>query len=166
MLKYLILIFLPLTLSAQTWTAGDVQVYETFDDMTPIFELGGDTIHVINFWATWCGPCVKELPYFEELDGTIYKGRPVEVILVSLDLPRHLDTKVLDFLNKNKIGSEVVLLADGKPNSWIDKVDPSWSGAIPITVLYDENTRSFYEREFHSLQELQEVVSELHNSEK
>lgn len=164
MLRYIILLFFPFTLLSQIWTSEDIKVYETFDEMTPIFELGGDTIHVINFWATWCGPCVKELPYFEELDGTMYKGRRVEVILVSLDLPRHLDTKVLDFLNKNKIGSEVVLLADGKPNNWIDRVDPSWSGAIPITILYDENDRAFYEREFHSVEELHEVISKLNSS--
>jgi len=125
-------------------------------------DLSHDTTYVINFWATWCGPCVKELPYFEELNA-LYDGQPFKQILVSLDDPKKLESKVMPFLVKNNIQSKVVLLADGKANSWIDKVDPNWSGAIPITLILKGDKRKFYEQEFHSTFELEEQMLLLFN---
>jgi len=61
-------------------------------------------------------------------------------------------------VNKNKIESEVIYLEDGKYNDWIDKVDPAWSGAIPITVIYNQEGRIFLEREFHSTEEIVEQI--------
>jgi len=86
-------------------------------------DISPDSTYVINFWATWCGPCIKELPYFEELNA-MYSDEAFRQILVSLDDPKKIERKVIPFLTKNKIESEVVLLADGKANSWIDRVDP------------------------------------------
>ncbi len=143
---------------SQSWTADDVPVYKTFDDFEPILHQDTDTTYVVNFWATWCGPCVKELPYFEALHKS-YKNQPVKVVLVSLDFEKHIVRKLLPFLNKNDIQSEVVLMADGKANNWIDKVDPSWSGAIPITLVYKGDKREFYEKEFHSEEELVNIIS-------
>ena len=138
---------------------AQITVYENFDDMEAdiMTNLSTDTTYVINFWATWCGPCVKELPYFEELNA-LYDGQPFKQILVSLDDPKKLESKVNPFIIKNKIESEVVLLADGKANSWIDKVDPNWSGAIPITLILRGEQKKFYEREFHSTFELEEEM--------
>jgi len=115
-----------------------------------------DTTYVINFWATWCKPCIKELPYFEELQLN-YKNEKVKVLLVSLDFKRHLDSQLIPFLKKNKIQSTVLLLDEPDANLWIDIVDPSWSGAIPVTLVINsqDNKRLFYEKEF--------VYSELEN---
>ena len=143
---------------SQSWTVDDVPVYKTFDDFEPILHQDTDTTYVVNFWATWCGPCVKELPYFEALHKR-YEDQPVKVVLVSLDFEKHIVRKLLPFLNKKDIQSNVVLLADGKANNWIDKVDPSWSGAIPITLVYKGDKREFYEKEFHSEQELVNIIS-------
>ena len=144
--------------SAQTWTSVDVKVYETFDDLEPLLHIDNDTTYVINFWATWCGPCVKELPYFEAIHKR-YEDGPVKVILVSLDMVKKIETKLIPFLNKNSISSEVVLLADGKAHKWIDRVDPTWSGAIPITLIVSGKERRFYEQEFHSEAELDNIIS-------
>lgn len=146
-------------LGFSTLTVGQVKVYEKFEDMESkiLTGLSEDTTYVINFWATWCGPCVKELPYFEELNA-LYLDRAFKQILVSLDDPRKLESKVIPFLNKNKIESEVVLLADGKANNWIDKVDPKWSGAIPITLILRGDEKLFYEQEFHSVFEIEEEL--------
>lgn len=135
---------------------GQVKIYDTFEDLNQgIFDqLDPDSVYVINFWATWCGPCVKELPYFEQLNAK-YSNQSFKQILVSLDAPKKLDSKVIPFIKKNAIKSEVVLLADGKYNNWIDKVDPSWSGAIPITLIIKGEQRLFYEQEFHSMAELE-----------
>lgn len=142
-----------------SFSFGQIKVYEKFEDMESsiLKDLNADTTYVVNFWATWCGPCVKELPYFEELNA-LYVDKAFKQILVSLDDPRKLESKVIPFIKKNKIESEVVLLADGKANNWIDKVDPNWSGAIPITLIIKGDKKLFYEREFHSTFEIEEEL--------
>jgi len=143
---------------AQEWQLEDLKTYETFEEFEPTLHLNNDTTYVINFWATWCGPCVAELPYFEEMNA-IYEGGPVKVILVSLDFEKYIEKKLLPFLNKHKIASEVLVLLDGKANRWIDKVDPEWSGAIPVTYIRKGDKQAFYEEVFHSTVELIEIVS-------
>ncbi|AXO81418.1 TlpA family protein disulfide reductase [Olleya aquimaris] len=103
--------------------------------------------YVINFWATWCAPCVKELPYFEKIN-TDYASENVEVILVSLDFPKQIDTRLKPFLKDNKLQSEVVLLNDVDANTWIPKVNKDWSGAIPATLIYNSEKSEFYEQSF------------------
>jgi len=106
-----------------------------------------DSIYVINFWATWCKPCIKELPAFEKI-ASEYSNEKVKVLLVSLDFPEKLDSQVVLFIKKNKIKSEVVLLDDPDANSWIPKVSEQWSGAIPATIIYKKENRKFYEQSF------------------
>lgn len=103
------------------------------------------TTYVINFWATWCKPCVKELPYFEQLNA---EKDDVKVILVSLDFPENIDRQVVPFIEKYKLKSEVVLLDDPDANSWIPKVDANWTGAIPATIIMKNNTKKFFEKSF------------------
>lgn len=109
--------------------------------------------YVINFWATWCAPCVKELPYFEQLNAN-YAKKGVEVILVSLDFPKQIDTKLKPFIKKQGLKSEVVVLNDVDSNTWIPKVNEDWSGAIPATLIYNKKERAFYGRTF-TYQELE-----------
>jgi len=122
-----------------------------------LFHQNNDTIYVINFWATWCLPCVAELPYFEQLHEE-YKDKKLRVILISLDFKKQIQTKLIPFINKRQLQPEVILLDDPKSNEWIDKVDPSWSGAIPATVIYRDTLRSFYEQSFHDYEELITIV--------
>lgn len=106
-----------------------------------------DTIYVINFWATWCKPCVKELPAFEKLREQ-YSGEKVKVVLASLDFPEKIEKQVVPFIKKHNLQSEVVLLDDPDSNSWIPQVSQDWSGAIPATIIYNQQERKFYERSF------------------
>jgi thiol-disulfide isomerase/thioredoxin len=117
-----------------------------------------DTSYVINFWATWCKPCVKELPYFEKLNRK-YEDKKVRVILISLDFKRNLDSHLISFIRKNNIQSEVVLLDEPDYNSWINDVSSEWSGAIPATVFIKGSSgiKNFHEKEFT----YDELVSEL-----
>ena len=98
----------------------------------------------MNFWATWCTPCVDELPALERI-GMEYKESKVKILLVSLDFPKQIESRLLPFIEKHGIMSEVLVLNDPDANKWIDKVDPEWSGAIPATLIYDSKSRDFHE---------------------
>lgn len=119
------------------------------------------TIQVINFWATWCGPCIKELPFFENLTK---QARPdVKVTLVSLDLELDPDPeKVYKFVAKRNIRSQVLLLDEPDPNSWINQIEPQWSGSLPATIIINHKTgeRKFLGRAIHE-GELEQFLSEL-----
>lgn len=131
-----------------------------FAQFEPLLNQNNDTTYVINFWATWCAPCVRELPYFEELND-VYADEKVRVILVSLDFKRQITKKLLPFIEKHALESEVIVLVDPDANSWINKVSPDWSGAIPATMVYNASERKFYEQSFHSFQELNAIVKPL-----
>jgi thiol-disulfide isomerase/thioredoxin len=119
-------------------------------------------VHVINFWATWCKPCVKEMPQFIELA----EAHPeVTISLVSLDYLDNLDDKVIPYLDKKEIKLRTLLMDEIDYNLWIDMVDPSWSGAIPSTLIIEPATgkRIFLEKEFEN-GELEEDFQKFINS--
>ncbi len=115
-----------------------------------------DSIYVINFWATWCAPCVKEIPDFEKLYER-YKTDKVKVLFVSLDFPAHIENRVIPFIERMNMKAQVILLDDPRSNRWIPKVSEKWTGAIPATLVYNQDFRQFYEREF-KFEELEEII--------
>ncbi|RED48308.1 TlpA family protein disulfide reductase [Seonamhaeicola aphaedonensis] len=138
----------------------ELEIYD-FERLEPILYKEDNTIYVINFWATWCAPCVKELPYFEDLYAN-YKDKNVEVILVSLDFPHQYESKLKPFIKERDLKSKIVVLDDVDSNSWIPKVNKDWSGSIPATIIYKDNKRQFYEQSF-TYNELEEVLKEFLN---
>jgi thiol-disulfide isomerase/thioredoxin len=118
-----------------------------FDQFEQHIRKQNDTTYVVNFWATWCVPCRKELPEFQKLYEN-HKGN-VAVLLVSLDFPKQISNVLVPYLENNNITAPVILLNDPNSNAWIDKVDPSWTGSLPATLVYNRQSRLFFEQELN-----------------
>ena len=102
---------------------------------------------VINFWATWCGPCVEELPHFNQL-GREYADNGLRLVFVSLDFN---ETSLLNFMESHEFEGEVIFLSNGlRDPDWIAKVAPAWSGAIPATLAqnFEATETAFHEGSF------------------
>jgi len=155
-LLFLLIPFLLFSENGKTHT--EIKVVD-FTELQPLLEQEGDTIYVVNFWATWCAPCIKEIPYFEQF-GEKYRNESVKVLMVSLDMRSQLETKLIPFIEKEKMKNKVLLLDDPKFNDWIPLVEKSWTGAIPATLVYGNGFREFYPKEL-TLAELEEIVQPL-----
>ena len=143
-MKYIITIclLLPLSLFAQKVSLL------TVDQLNQRLANGKDTVSVVTFWATWCAPCIEELPWFERFSATM-KTQPVKVLLVSLDFKSKLEASVKPFVKRMKLGSEVFLLDEKNQQVYIDKIDKNWSGAIPATLFLNpqKQARQLAEKE-------------------
>jgi thiol-disulfide isomerase/thioredoxin len=148
-----IMLLAPLAISGQ----NNIPVMN-FQELEPRLHLNDGNTWVVNFWASWCAPCVKEMPYFEKI-GADYADKGVKILLVSLDFVNHLEQRVMPFIEEHNIGSEVILLDDPRANNWIPKVSEKWSGALPATLIFNENHRSFYEQTF-TFEQLEAVIKE------
>jgi len=154
------MVFVSLLFLAASSNAQQAEVIK-FEKLHSLLEEKGEKVQVINFWATWCAPCVKELPLFDAL--TARNDPSVKVTLVSLDFADEIK-KVNTFISRRKIRSEVLLLDEIDYNSWIDRVEESWGGAIPATLFINQKTgqRKFLDRELKD-GELEEVIASLMN---
>ena len=132
-----------------------------FPTLEPWLHKSDDTTYILNFWATWCVPCRRELPHFERIHRE-HSGDALKVVLVSLDFPQQIESTVIPFLEKNSITAQVILLNDPNSNVWIDKVDTSWSGSIPATLLYNREKRIFLEKEL-DYEKIREILNEFIN---
>lgn len=142
---FLILLLLPFTfMQAQ----GERQIpILNYNELEPYLHKDNDTTYVVNFWATWCVPCRKELPYFEQVHNENLNSGKTKVLLVSLDFKSKIESSLLPFLENNNITAPVVLLSDPNSNTWINQVNPAWTGSLPATIIYKGNKRKFFEAE-------------------
>ena len=131
-----------------------------FDQFESIIKKKDHKLYVVNFWATWCKPCVMELPEFMEVNK-IYRNNPgFKMMLVSLDIAGDVETVVQPFLVKNKIDAEVLLLNDNKRmNEWIPAVDKKWSGSIPATVIYRDGVKLEFKEGKMQKSELVKIIT-------
>ncbi|QEC52978.1 AhpC/TSA family protein [Anseongella ginsenosidimutans] len=121
----------------------------SYDELEARLTTKSDTTYVVNFWATWCGPCLKELPYFDRLQKK-YSSKNVKVLLVSLDFRSQLEEQVIPYVEENKLQSEVLVLDEQDQSAVINRVSPEWSGALPATLVVNAaaGSRRFYEGAF------------------
>ncbi|MFN8285314.1 MAG: TlpA disulfide reductase family protein [Chitinophagales bacterium] len=115
-----------------------------------------DTLYVVNFWATWCKPCVAEMPYFEAA-AKKFSSERVKVVFIDLNYPREKE-QVQNFINEKKVTSEVYLLDAGNPNNWIPAIDSEWSGAIPATVMFKNGKKIFFREGEMTANELDSII--------
>jgi thiol-disulfide isomerase/thioredoxin len=119
---------------------------------------------IVNFWATFCVPCNKEIPYFQSTVAR-YKEQGVELILVSLDLPDYFPGKIGDFAKKQGYTAKILWLNETNADYFCPRVDPHWSGGIPSSLFVDNKThyRRFFDRQLTEPQvdvEIKKMISE------
>jgi len=154
-LKFIHIAFLSIIFFTSYIKGEGVEIL-SYSELEPYLNKNNDTTYVINFWATWCKPCLEELPAFNELSEK-YKDEKLQIILVSLDFPSQIESHLIPFIKNNNVKPRVLVLDDPNSNYWINQIDISWSGAIPATLVYNNYSREFYERSF-SFNELETIV--------
>ncbi len=115
-------------------------------DLLALLNSKSDTTYVVNFWATWCKPCIEELPVFEKISSD-YKREKVKVVLISNDFKKQVTPKLKPFLLEKNIQSDVWWMSETDPNVWVNMVDPNWEGSLPATLIFkgNEQKRFFHE---------------------
>ncbi len=130
-----------------------------FDYIQPLLNQNNDSVYVINFWATWCKPCIEELPLFEKLRQDD-RFEDINVYLISLDFMKNKQSILIPFIKNNDMKNQVIHLYEPDANKWINKVDPDWSGAIPATLIYSAEKRVFLEGKI-TYKQLESTINQL-----
>jgi thiol-disulfide isomerase/thioredoxin len=130
-----------------------------FDQLQTILKKNDDKLYVVNFWATWCKPCVAELPGFMAVNNSYRFNPQFKMILVNMDNAMEIDSRVKPFIAKNDIQADVYILDDNKRmNEWIPAVDQNWSGAIPATVIYRNGKKLTFKESEMNKKELVQLI--------
>jgi peroxiredoxin len=93
---------------------------------------------VVNFWATWCHGCVGEFPEFVALDNQ-YRERGVKIVGISLDSASDIESKVAPFIKKSGARFDILVPNMDDPQPIIDALSPEWTGAMPVTLIFDQS---------------------------
>lgn len=100
---------------------------------------------IINMWATWCMPCIEELPYFQkEVRERNAAGDSIQLLLLSLDFKESFPDAIKKFMDKRKVTAPVLWLDETNADYFCPKIDAKWSGAIPATLFI--NNKSGYRK--------------------
>lgn len=123
-----------------------------------------DTLYVVNFWATWCQPCIDELPDFMAVNNLYKDHKKFKMILISLDSIHQLDKKVKSFIEENHIDATVYVL-DEKRNAyeWMPEFDATWNGAIPSTAFFKNGEKLLFRSFQMTRYELEDLVNDFLN---
>jgi thiol-disulfide isomerase/thioredoxin len=117
---------------------------------------------IFNFWATFCKPCVAEIPYFQQL-AKKYESAGVQLVLISLDLSEAYPKQISSFASKYKFTSPIKFLDETNADLFCPAVDDSWSGAIPASLFVNNKSgyRKFFEEQLSKEKLEKEIQSML-----
>lgn len=156
-LKYF---FLLLLIWGSTFTSTYSQSVKVINlkDFEVLLNRKSDSIYVYNFFATWCKPCVKELPHFIKFSKDSIHSY-INITFINLDQPENVDDIVIPFLAKKKLTQTVYLLNNTNYALWMPRVDRRWGGSIPATLVINatNNKRAFMEGEIN-YKELMDLI--------
>ena len=144
-----------LLVSAVSFAGPRVNVV-SYDELKNATQRDNDTLYVVNFWATWCDPCVHELPVFQQA-YVKYASKKVKMVFVSMNSAKDI-AKVEKFAQEKDLKPQVLLLGSNKMNVWINNVDTSWDGAIPVTALYRHGKKLYFHQGEFTQQELNTLI--------
>jgi thiol-disulfide isomerase/thioredoxin len=118
-----------------------------WSDVQQIVENQSDTTYILNFWATWCKPCVEELPAFEKLKDN-FSTQKLKIIMISMDFVKDINSRVVPFVKQKQLKNQIWLLNEPDYDAWINKISPEWSGAIPVTLILNnkKQKKQFYQK--------------------
>jgi thiol-disulfide isomerase/thioredoxin len=94
---------------------------------------------IVNFWATFCVPCIQEIPYFQEMTEK-YKAKGVSLLLVSLDLKEAYPSKIISTAGKLNFTAPIVWLNETNADYFCPKIDTSWTGGMPSSLFVNNAT--------------------------
>ncbi len=133
----IVLFFALLIASAGNTFSQEVRPIGTIEEIEQIMDSHKGKVLLINFWATWCKPCVKEFPELIKLYNN-YKEKGFELVFISVDVPEDIEEKVIPFLKKQNVDFVTYYNKFDKPEELINFIDKNWEGAIPSTYIYDK----------------------------
>lgn len=115
---------------------------------------------IINFWATWCKPCIEEIPYFQA-EVAQHKSDSIQLVLVSLDMKEMYPKGLSSFVKRRKINATVVFLDETNADYFCPKVDAKWSGVIPASLFINNKTgyRKFVEDQLSEEELKKEIMA-------
>jgi thiol-disulfide isomerase/thioredoxin len=144
----------------QAPTPERYKVFDTYDDLQAHISKYANQTVVINFWATYCAPCVKEVPFFDQLQEK-YRANNVKVIMVNLDFKSQLKQRLDKYLNDHPIPNlEIVVLADQDADSWVPRVTSDWDGSLPFTMVLSKGVlKDTHRQEFSDFDDLVKFVA-------
>ncbi len=139
-------------------SAQEVEVVK-FSDLQKKILYTDAPLTVFNFWATWCGPCIKELPHFDALES---ENNNIKVYLVSIDFQSELE-RVKKFVEKKSLQSDVLFLDEKDPDDYMGKVSNDWSGAIPATLFVTDLGKTYFHEKAFTKEELEKTIKKYLN---
>ncbi len=103
-----------------------------------------DKLLLVNVWASWCGPCVQELPEFVTMNR-MYRHRSFRLVTLSMDEPEKKDAP-LKVLREKHVAAENYIVTIKDRDKFADLLDKDWTGPLPHTLLIAPGGKVLYRK--------------------